>query len=282
MKTVTTIAELNSALDSHRTSGESIGFVPTMGYLHDGHISLVEAAIRDNDIVVMSIFVNPTQFAPGEDYKSYPRDPDHDSVQAGYAGVDVLFMPEAEEIYPDGFSTYVNVDGPETSGLDSASRPGHFRGVATVVAKLFNIVRPNKAYFGQKDAQQLMVIRRMTEDLNFPVEIIGCPIVREADGIAMSSRNKYLSAEERDASVVLYQSLVEAARLIDAGERSSDKIATAVRNMIAEQPRADVEYVEIRTANNSVAPAVLSGEILIAVAVWFGKARLIDNIVINI
>lgn len=281
MKTLKTIDELNDCLSIHREAGDSIGFVPTMGFLHDGHISLVEAARRDNDVVVMSIFVNPIQFAPNEDFKSYPRDPDHDSVQAGYAGVDVLFMPETEDIYPAGFSTYVNVDGPETTGLDAASRPGHFRGVATVVAKLLNIIRPNRAYFGQKDAQQLMVIRRMAEDLNFPVEIIGCPIVREADGLAMSSRNKYLSAEERNAATVLYKSLTGAARLISQGERSSDKITKAIRDMIETEPLADIEYIEVRTSNNSPAPEMISGRDLIAVAVWFGKARLIDNIIVE-
>lgn len=281
MQLIESIFELNRFLAPLRAAGKSIGFVPTMGYLHEGHLSLVAAARADNDMVVMSIFVNPTQFTPGEDFQTYPRDLERDAALAAEAGVDAIFAPPAAEIYPSGFSTIVEVAGTETTGLCAAARPGHFRGVTTVVAILLNLIRPDRAYFGQKDAQQLAVIKRMVRDLVFACEVVGCPIVREPDGLALSSRNVYLSAEERAAAPVLYRALLAVKEAIGSGERSRDKIVGTVKRLITVEPLAELEYVEIRAGEDFSTPEQLAGQVLIAVAVRFGKARLIDNITVE-
>ncbi len=282
MKVVKTVPELNRLLAPLRADDKSIGLVPTMGSLHEGHLSLVAAARADNDIVVMSVFVNPTQFAPDEDFEAYPRDLEQDIQLAAEAGVDVIFAPLTDEVYPPGFSTFIEVAGAETAGLCAASRPGHFRGVTTVVAILLDLVRPTRAYFGQKDAQQLAVIRRMAIDLALPAEIVGCPIVRDPDGLALSSRNAYLSATERAAALVLYRSLQAAREAIESGQHSRDKIIALVERLIAAEPLAEVQYVEARDAAGLVAPPTLTGETLIAAAARFGTARLIDNIIVEI
>ncbi len=282
MKVLETVLDLNRYLAPYHRAGKSIGLVPTMGSLHAGHLSLVATARADNDIVVMSIFVNPTQFAPGEDFEAYPRDLERDTELAAEAGVDAIFAPLTAELYPPGFSTFIDVVGVETSGMCAASRPGHFRGVTTVVDILLNLVRPARAYFGQKDAQQLAVIRRMASDLALVPEIVGCPIVREPDGLALSSRNAYLSPPERSAAPVLYQALRVARDAIESGQRSRDKIITMVEHHITAEPLAKLEYVEARNAAGQEAPSILTGEILLAVAARFGTSRLIDNIIVEI
>lgn len=281
MKIFSEISQIRATLEAKRQAGKLIGFVPTMGYFHQGHLSLMHAARRECDIVVISIFVNPTQFGPGEDFASYPRDIERDKKLAEAVGVDYAFVPSVEQIYPDGYSTYVNVEGSLTQGLCAAGRPGHFRGVATVVSKLFNIIQPDKAYFGQKDAQQAIIIKRMVEDLNMPVEIAICPIVREEDGVAMSSRNVYLSLEERKAALVLFRSLRKAEEMVNTGEREAPKIKEAMENMICSEPLANLEYVAICDTLNLFEVEKIEGETLIAVAARFGKARLIDNIIIK-
>jgi pantoate--beta-alanine ligase len=282
MKVLETVFELNSYLAPVRAAGKSVGLVPTMGYLHEGHLSLVAAARRENDIVLLSIFVNPTQFVPGEDFDSYPRDLARDTALADEAGVDAIFAPIPEDIYPPGFATLVEVAGEETIGLCAASRPGHFGGVTTVVAVLMNLIRPGRAYFGQKDAQQLAVIRRMVQDLAIDCEIIGCPIVREPDGLALSSRNVYLTPAERTAAPVLYQSLLEARGAVEQGERSRAKIIEMVKTQIAAEPLAALEYADVRGLPGLTTSDVLAGAILIAAAVKFGRARLIDNIIVEV
>ena len=281
MEIIKTISELQKTLDSARQAGKTVGFVPTMGFFHEGHLGLVRAARSENDVVVMSIFVNPTQFGPAEDYQTYPRDLARDTELAEQAGADIILAPEVKEVYPDGLATYVEVTGPETQGLCAASRPGHFRGVTTVVAKLLNIVRPERVYFGQKDAQQLAVIKRMVRDLNIPVEVIGCPTVREPDGLAMSSRNTYLKPEERKAAAVLYEALIAGETTIKQGERSGARIIDAVEKVIKREPLAKLEYAEIRETAGFTKPGAVKGEILIAVAARFGQTRLIDNVVVN-
>lgn len=258
-----------------------MGFVPTMGYLHEGHISLVRIAKDSCRKVVASIFVNPTQFGPNEDFARYPRDLKRDAAMCEAAGVDLLFVPPVEEIYPAGSATFVNVEGPLTSTLCGARRPGHFRGVATVVAKLLAIVEPDVAVFGQKDAQQLLVIRRMARDLFFPVEIVAGPIVRESDGLAMSSRNAYLNPDERAQATVLWRSLQEAARMFGEGERRAAKIVAKAREMLASSPLARPDYVEL-VNNETLSPVQgkIDGTALLALAVFFGKTRLIDNAIL--
>ncbi len=281
MKIIETIPEIKKVLDDKRRAGKTIGLAPTMGYLHNGHLSLVKRAKKENDLVVMSIFVNPAQFSPNEDFDAYPRDLAHDAAVAEPAGADYIFAPEVAEMYPSGFSTYVEVDGPETKGMCAAGRPSHFRGVATVVAKLLEITDPDKAYFGRKDAQQLAVVRRMVKDLNMPTDIVGCAIVREPDGVAMSSRNVYLRPDERQAAVVLYKALKQAEDLIKRGEHSSAKIIDTIKRMIGGEPRAALEYAEVRETTGFSAPAKISGDVLLAVAARFGRARLIDNIIVS-
>ncbi len=278
MKVIKTVKELRSLVKSYKRQGMEIGFVPTMGFLHQGHISLVEAARKENDIVIASIFVNPTQFGEGEDLDSYPKDFDGDQEKLKNSGTDILFYPLANEMYPDGYSTYVEVEGIMTNVLCGSSRQGHFKGVTTIVNKLFNMVTPDKAYFGQKDAQQVAVIMKMVKDLNMDIKVISCPICRESDGLAMSSRNTYLSDKERKDALVLSKSLFEAKELIELGQRSSKKIIGKILDNISAVDYAIIDYVEIVDAFTLKRIEKLDGTILIALAVKVGKPRLIDNL----
>ena len=281
MRIVRSIKEMQAISRALRRTGKKIGFVPTMGYLHDGHISLVRCAKKENDVVVMSIFVNPTQFGPNEDFERYPRDLRRDSEIAKREKVDFLFAPEVSDMYPEGFSTYVEVEG-LTEGLCGARRPGHFRGVATVVTKLLNIVQPHKAYFGKKDFQQLKVIERLVKDLELDVEVVGCPIVREEDGLAKSSRNVYLSPEERKSATSLYGALKLAKKMIDEGERDPEMIKAEMRKFILSHPYVKkIDYVEIVDANLLKPVKSLKEGDLIALAVFVGNTRLIDNWVVG-
>jgi pantoate--beta-alanine ligase len=284
MKTVRTKAELHEALAKPRRRGRRIGLVPTMGYFHDGHLSLMRAAREECDIVVVSLFVNPAQFGPGEDLDSYPRDEDRDAALAALEGVDLLWMPDAVEVYPEDFSTTVEVDAALTGVLDGAPErrgPSHFRGVTTVVAKLFNCVQPQIAYFGRKDAQQAVVIERMVRDLDFPVEVKVLPTVRDEDGLALSSRNAYLSAEQRERARVLSRALESAERAADKGERSAATLIAVVEGDLR-NAGIDPEYVEARDAEDLTPVAELNGRpVLLAVAAQVGRARLIDNVVID-
>ncbi|MFD1673894.1 pantoate--beta-alanine ligase [Alicyclobacillus fodiniaquatilis] len=270
------IAALKTLLQAKRRMGQTIGLVPTMGYLHEGHLSLVDHAKAHADVIVMSIFVNPLQFGPNEDFERYPRDVKRDTALAERAGVDVLFMPSIREMYPQQQWVTVAVTG-MSDVLCGKSRPGHFDGVATVVMKLLNIVRPDSAYFGQKDAQQVAIIRQMAVDLNLDVEIVACPIVREPSGLAMSSRNVYLSDAEREAATVLHTSLQRAALLVNAGEKDISRILSQVTEMIQAQPRAQIDYVEVVDAATLQPVEVVAQTSLLALAVYFGKTRLIDN-----
>lgn len=281
MKLVETISELKAIIRSNKSEGKTIGLVPTMGYLHEGHLSLVKRSVQDNDFTVMSIFVNPTQFGPNEDFEKYPRDMERDLRLAESVGADVVFAPCVTEMYPDGYKTYVEVED-ITKVLCGLSRPGHFKGVTTVVNKLFNIVEPDKAYFGQKDAQQVIVIKKMVRDLNMDLEIVTCPIIRESDGLAMSSRNVYLSKEERAAAVILSKSLFEAEELIKKGEKSTRKVIEYIRNRIMSEKFADIDYVEVVSTDGLGKLEEISGSVLIALAVRFGKTRLIDNIILEV
>ncbi|WP_069650682.1 pantoate--beta-alanine ligase [Caloranaerobacter ferrireducens] len=281
MKIIKSIQEIKNIIADEKAKGKSIGFVPTMGYLHDGHLSLMKRAKDENDVVVVSIFVNPIQFGQGEDYEVYPRDIERDSKLAESVGVDYIFAPEVKEMYPEGYNTFVEVLG-VTDKLCGASRPGHFRGVTTVVMKLFNIVTPDKAYFGQKDAQQVYVIKQMVRDLNMAVKIISCPIVREHDGLAMSSRNTYLSEEERRQALVLSKSLFWAQDMINKGERNAKTLIGGIKSMINEMPLANIDYVEIIDYDTFSEVEKLKGNILIALAVRIGKTRLIDNILVEV
>jgi len=270
--------ELRNLLKSLKRQGSSVGFVPTMGFLHEGHKSLMDKARRENDILVASVFVNPTQFGPGEDLEAYPRDIERDKEIMASAGVDYVFYPTVEEMYPRGFSTYVNVEGPLTSRMCGASRQGHFRGVATVVSKLFNLCVPDRAYFGMKDAQQVSVIQRMVEDMNFDLDIVPCPIVREEDGLALSSRNTYLDPQQRKDALILSKSLSRARELIDQGEREADIIYNEMKKMIDTIGYAKIDYIEILDAKSLEPLQTLEGDVLIALAVWVGKPKLLDNI----
>ncbi|MDD5436841.1 MAG: pantoate--beta-alanine ligase [Candidatus Omnitrophica bacterium] len=280
MKVVDTIPRMSTLVKIFKKEGKSIGLVPTMGYLHEGHLSLVRAASKHTDVVVMSIFVNPIQFGPKEDFEKYPRDLKRDEELATSAGADIIFSPSVNNMYPAGYSTYVNVET-LTSGLCGASRPGHFKGVTTVVAKLFEIVRPDISYFGQKDAQQAIVIKKMAEDLNMGIEIKIMPTIREKDGLAMSSRNIYLSEDERKDALVLHGSLMKAEEMIKSGERESRKIIRAIEGMIKSVPSARLDYASIVDTVNLKEAKVLSGEMLIALAVFIGKTRLIDNTIVK-
>lgn len=276
MKIVETIAEVRAQVREWRQQGLSVGLVPTMGYLHEGHQSLIDRAVADNDRVVVSVFVNPMQFGAGEDLETYPRDMDRDAAICEKAGAALIFHPEPSEMYPADFSSFVDMNT-LTGGLCGKTRPIHFRGVCTVVAKLFNIVTPDRAYFGQKDAQQLAVIRHMVNDLSFGIEIVGCPIIREADGLAKSSRNTYLNAEERQAALVLSRSLNKGKELLDAGEKDAGKIRQVILDEINAEPLAKVDYVEIVDWNTLEAVKTIDGAVLVAIAVYIGKTRLIDN-----
>jgi len=264
-----------------RMKGKSIGFVPTMGYLHDGHLRLLEKARIDNDIVVLSIFVNPIQFGPNEDFNTYPRDFENDKALANNEKVDYIFFPSVEEMFPTKSSLSIHVEM-RTNVLCGKSRPGHFDGVATVLTKLFHIVLPDKAYFGKKDAQQLAIVEALVIDHNFPIEIIGVDIVREADGLAKSSRNVRLLQKERDEAPELYQSLLQAKTNIDHGERDKKKIIANIKEMISHKTDGIIDYVEVLSYPHLQEVEVLSGEMIIALAVQFSKARLIDNIIFNI
>jgi pantoate--beta-alanine ligase len=250
-----------------------------MGALHEGHLSLIRRARADNDLVVVSVFVNPTQFGPAEDLNKYPRDLERDLRLAGEAGADLVFSPSAAEMYPPGYSTWVDVEG-LTEGLCGRSRPGHFRGVCTVVTKLLHVCAPDRAYFGEKDAQQLAVIKKMVRDLDIPVEVVSCPTVREADGLALSSRNVRLSSEERAEAPVIYRALSTARTLVENGEREASRLESEIREVLAGASRAAIDYVEIVEATTLKPVEVLSGRCLIAVAVWFGDTRLIDNVTV--
>ena len=277
MMIVSTLDELRSArllLDG------KLGLVPTMGYLHEGHISLARRAKAECDFVAVSIFVNPTQFGPNEDLAKYPRDLDRDLHLLEEAGVDLVWTPTPEVMYPPGFQTWVEVEE-MTRPLEGAQRPGHFRGVTTVVTKLFNAVQPAKAYFGQKDAQQAAVIRRMTEDLNFPIEIVVCPIVREPDGLAMSSRNVYLDPDQRKAATVLYRSLSAAKAAYEKGERDAEKLRQIMKATIASEPLAQMQYVSCADYDTLQELEKVTGKTLLSMAVFLGKTRLIDNFVLE-
>lgn len=280
MQIVKTVEDVRKQVKIWREKGLSVGLVPTMGYLHEGHKSLIDKAVEQNDRVVVSVFVNPIQFGPTEDLATYPRDLEHDAALCEAAGADLIFHPQPEEMYFDNFCTYIDMDN-LTKGLCGKTRPTHFRGVCTVVGKLFNIVQPDRAYFGQKDAQQLAVIRRMVRDLNFNLEIIGCPIVRESDGLAKSSRNTYLSPEERQAAVILHKGLVKGEEMVRAGETDAGTVKKAIRDVIESEPLAKIDYVEIVDFDSIEEKAVLDGSILAAVAVYIGKTRLIDNFIIS-
>jgi len=280
MRVIEHISEMQSWAEAERREGRSIAFVPTMGFLHEGHLSLVRDAKHRGDRVVVSIFVNPKQFGPNEDFDSYPRDFGHDRKLLEDEHVNALFHPAAEEIYPDGHETYVDV-GKLSAILCGASRPGHFRGVATVVAKLFNIVRPDVAIFGEKDYQQLQIIRRLVRDLNFKIEIVGHPTVREADGLAISSRNAYLNTAERKAALCLSRSLRKAESLVKAGEKSAPVILDTVRREIGSEPLARLEYASVTNPETLVEVDQIFGGAVLVLAVRIGKTRLIDNIVLK-
>ena len=273
------IKQVREAVKEWKREGKSVGFVPTMGYLHEGHKSLIDAARRENDKVVVSIFVNPMQFGPTEDLATYPRDLDHDAALCESAGVDLIFHPEAEEMYEKDFCSFVDMTG-LTEGLCGKTRPIHFRGVCTVVNKLFNIVTPDHAYFGQKDGQQLAVIKRMVRDLNMDIEIVGCPIVREEDGLAKSSRNTYLSSEERKAALILSKTVALGKELAKT-EKDANKVVEAMKKNIETEPLAKIDYVEAVDALSMAPVEKLEGTCMLAMAVYIGKTRLIDNTLIN-
>ncbi len=279
IKIVKTVAEVRELVKAQKRAGNSVGLVPTMGYLHEGHKSLIDRAVKENDFVVVSDFVNPTQFGPNEDFESYPRDIKKDAELCEMAGADVVFNPEAEEMYQNQL-TGVTMRG-ITEHLCGASRPTHFNGVCQVVAKLFNIVAPDRAYFGEKDAQQLMVIKKMVADLNFDIEIVGCPIIRENDGLAKSSRNTYLNAQERQAALCLSRSLKKARKMIEDGERDADAIRNAIREEIEKEPLSKIDYVEVVDLDTLAPTDKICGSILTAIAVYIGKTRLIDNFIIE-
>lgn len=279
MKIVGTVKEVREQVKEWKKQGLSVGFVPTMGYLHEGHKSLMDAARKGNDKVVVSIFVNPMQLGPTEDLATYPRDLDHDAALCESAGVDLIFHPEAEEMYEKDFCSFVDMTG-LTEGLCGKTRPIHFRGVCTVVNKLFNIVTPDHAYFGQKDGQQLAVIKRMVRDLNMDIEIVGCPIVREEDGLAKSSRNTYLSPEERKAALILSKTVALGKELAKT-EKDANKVVEAMKKNIETEPLAKIDYVEAVDALSMAPVEKLEGTCMLAMAVYIGKTRLIDNTLIN-
>lgn len=281
MQIVSTVEEVREQVKAWRQEGLSVGLVPTMGYLHEGHKSLIDKAVEQNDKVVVSVFVNPIQFGPGEDLATYPRDLERDAALCENAGASLIFHPEPEDMYFDDFCTYIDMSG-LTEGLCGKTRPTHFRGVCTVVGKLFHIVEPDRAYFGQKDAQQLAVIRRMVRDLNFNLEIVGCPIVREEDGLAKSSRNTYLSPEERQAAVILHKGLEKGEQLVRAGEKSAAVVKKAIRDVIESEPLARIDYVDIVDFDNIQELDTLGDSVLAAVAVYIGKTRLIDNFIVTV
>ncbi len=276
MMIVTTLEELFHA---RRLLDGPLGLVPTMGYLHDGHISLVEQAKSECQSVIATIFVNPTQFGPSEDLSKYPRNLERDLHLLEAAGVDLVWLPTPEVMYPAGYQTWVDVET-LTKPLEGAMRPGHFRGVTTIVAKLFNATRPDKAYFGQKDAQQAAVIRQMARDLSYPLEIVICPTLREADGLAMSSRNSYLSLEQRQAATVLYRALSAAKKAFDGGEKDAEQLRQIVKDVIASEPLAQLQYVSCADYDALTELETVSGKALLSLVVFVGKTRLIDNLIL--
>lgn len=281
MKIVSTVEQVREEVKKWRQQGLTVGLVPTMGYLHEGHKSLIDKAVAQNDKVVVSVFVNPIQFGPTEDLATYPRDLERDAALCEDAGAALIFHPEKEDMYFDDFCTYIDMDG-LTKGLCGKTRPIHFRGVCTVVGKLFNIVHPDRAYFGQKDAQQLAVVRRMVRDLNFDLEIVGCPIIREEDGLAKSSRNTYLSEEERKAAVILHKGLVKGEEMVRAGEKDVKKVLNTITEIIESEPLAKIDYVEAVDFDNIETIDTIEGSVLVAVAVYIGKTRLIDNFIVGL
>jgi pantoate--beta-alanine ligase len=281
VKTVHTVGGLRSLLDGERATGRTVGLVPTMGYLHDGHLSLMRRARAETDVLVASIFVNPLQFGADEDLDAYPRDLDRDGRLADAVGVDVLFVPGVDEMYPTSVLTTVAV-AQFSEPLEGTARPHHFAGVATVVAKLFAIAGPCRAYFGEKDFQQLAVVRRMAQDLSFPVEVVGCPTVRDVDGLALSSRNSYLTTDEREAAPVLYRALRAGAAAILAGERDPAAVRTLMSQIIEAEPVARLDYAEVVDADSFRVPDPLTGNLRLLAAVRFGRARLIDNVGVTV
>ena len=277
MQVINTIAEMRKL---RRQLSEPVGFVPTMGYFHEGHLSLVRQARKENPTVVVSIFVNPTQFGPGEDFQDYPRDLNHDLELLEREKVDIVFVPSEEEMYPRDFNSWVDVEK-VTERLEGASRPGHFRGVATICAKLFNIIQPTRAYFGQKDAQQAIVIKKMVADLNMNLEIVVVPTVRESNGLAMSSRNTYLNPEERQAATVLFKALSLARELWHGGEKDADKIRHQMTSLIQKEPLAKIDYVSIADAETMEELKKIDRPAIVFLAIRIGKTRLIDNVILG-
>lgn len=280
MEILSKISAIKAAINKRKFSGKSVGFVPTMGFLHEGHLSLVRESLRRTDCTVVSIFVNPTQFGPKEDLQEYPRDFEKDSALLEELGVDIVFVPDDQEMYPEGFKTYVDVTDLQDK-FEGRSRPGHFRGVCTVLLKFFTIVNPDIAYFGQKDAQQALIIKKMVRDLNLDVEIQALPTIREEDGLVLSSRNVYLTKDQRKAALCLVESLREANRLIEAGEKDPQIIKSEMTRLIGAEPLASLDYIAIVDLENLDPLDKIKGETLIAVAVFFGKVRLIDNMIVR-
>lgn len=282
MKIETTVKDVRKTVKTWKREGLTVGLVPTMGYLHEGHQSLIKKAVEQCDKVVVSIFVNPMQFGPTEDLASYPRDLEKDSELCEKTGADLIFHPEPEEMYQEGFCSFVDMTG-LTQALCGLSRPVHFRGVCTVVSKLFHIVQPDKAYFGEKDAQQLAVIKRMVKDLNMDIEIVGCPIIREKDGLAKSSRNTYLDEKERSAALILSKSIFLGKKMVEEGERNANVVKQAMTDLIQKEPMAEIDYVEIVDQNTMQSIEEIKGDILCAIAVGINhKARLIDNFMMTV
>ena len=282
MQVFNSIKEIQEWSLQNKKQGKTIGLVPTMGYLHNGHLSLVREARKQCDIVIVSIFVNPIQFGVNEDFDEYPRDIHRDQLRLEEVKADAIFAPAIKEMYPGGYNTYVEVFGEVTDKLCGAKRPGHFRGVTTVVSKLFNICLPDKAYFGQKDAQQALVVEKMVKELNFPLEIVRVPIVREEDGLAMSSRNVYLEPEQRHEALILWQALQKAQESIRSGETNVETVRQQIKQMIVACPQAQIDYIEIYNASDLADLQKIRGQVLIALAVKFGSTRLIDNLIVEV
>ena len=279
MRIIQSTSEIQRTITQLRQTGKTIGFVPTMGALHQGHLSLIEHAKKESDVVLVSIFVNPAQFGPKEDFNQYPRDMQRDTEKCSHAGTDILFTPSAPDIYPEGFRTYVSVEG-LSEIMCGQARPGHFRGVATVVLKLFNIVKPHKAFFGQKDFQQTVIIKRMVKDLNVNMDIVVLPTVREADGLAMSSRNQYLSKEDRSAATCLYRALKKGRSLFEDGNKDADKIREIILHTLREEPSVHLEYLAIVHPETLEEETIAGKGTVIAIAAGIGTTRLIDNIIL--
>lgn len=282
MKIIKTIDEMRDISKEIFKSSKELGLVPTMGYLHEGHKSLIKKAKKENDLVAVSIFVNPTQFAPDEDLENYPRDLDRDAKICEELGVDYIFHPREEEMYPENFSTFVLPGENMTNIMCGITRPTHFRGVCTVLTKIFNIISPQRAYFGEKDIQQLAIVKRMVEDMNFDIDIVGCPIVREDDGLAKSSRNSYLDSNERESANILRKSILKAKQMIESGERDAIRVQASMIEMIESEALAKIDYIEILDFETFQRLKVIQNKTLISMAVYIGKTRLIDNMVIDL